>query len=260
MAATTRRFRTSHFFSRTRVACGLGSGRSRPPPLSVRSGRWYVACSNSFGRSLHPCTRRRRLRLPLPLAYEDHLLPRRGFVVERAIQVAVAHNSAAGSPRRTVAADFVVYGATSNGEALCRDATVSPLTRAGRPVPGADAREGVALVAARRRKVARYPELTRGEPQRLIVLTAQVGGRWSDECQQFLRTYSGSVSKAPHYPCAPLQPRAGRAAGGVCCRLPCSEPSPAPHLESGPYRRCLVPLGDVLDLAVASALSALPLR
>ena len=27
---------------------------------------------------------------------------------------------------------------------------------------------------------------------------------------------------------------------GVCCRLPCSEPAPAPRLESGPCRRCLV--------------------
>ena len=53
--------------------------------------------------------------------------------------------------------------------------------------------------------------------------------------------YSGFVSNVPHHPCAPLQPRAGRAAGGVsCCRLPCSEPSPAPRSESGPCRRCLV--------------------
>ena len=66
--------------------------------------------------------------------------------------------------------------AACRGEALCCDATlVSPLTRAGRPVPGADTRAGVALVAARRRKVARYPELTRGGPQRLVVLAAEVG-------------------------------------------------------------------------------------
>ena len=132
--------------------------------------------------------------------------------------------------------------AACRGEALCCDATlVSPLTRAGRPVPGADTRAGVALVAARRRKVARYPELTRGGPQRLVVRSPRCRsrGRWNDECQQ-LEPYSGSVSNAPHHPCAPLQPRAGRAAGGVCCRLPCSAPSPAPRLESGPCRRCLV--------------------
>jgi len=53
---------------------------------------------------------------------------------------------------------------------------------------GQDGRAGVALDAARRRKVARYPELTRGGSQRLVVLAAEVGARGNDECQQFLRT------------------------------------------------------------------------
>ena len=172
------------------------------------AGMWLAAIPSDAASTLAPdlmhVAMRRRLRLPLPLtalhcgaegrhgcgaevdAYGDHhlacprtgLLPRRGFVVERAwVQVA---REAVGPEGRVVPQpwlsrttapqvhpgdcrrlDFVVYGATSNGEALCCDATlVSPLTRAGRPVPGADAREGVALVAARRRKVARYPELT----------------------------------------------------------------------------------------------------
>ena len=57
----------------------------------------------------------------------------------------------------------------STSETLCCDATlVSPFTRAGSPVPSADVREGVALVAARRRKVARYADLTRGGPQRFV--------------------------------------------------------------------------------------------
>ena len=43
--------------------------------------------------------------------------------------------------------DLVVYGATPGGEALCCDATLA-LTRAGRPLPGADARDGTALAAA----------------------------------------------------------------------------------------------------------------
>ena len=115
------------------------------------------------------------------------------------------------------------------------------------------------------RKVTRYPELTRGEPQGLVVFAAKVEGRWCDDCQQFLRTLLRlRVHRAPP-PCAPLQPRVGRAAGGVCCRLPCREPSPAPRLKSGPCRRCLVGqtrsrLGDVLDLAIGSAPSRLPLR
>ena len=162
--------------------------------------------------------------------------------------------------------DFVVYGATSRGEALCCDATlVSPLTRAGRPVPGADARAGVALVAVRRRKVARYPELTRGGPQRLVVLAAEVGGRWSDECQQFLRTLLRlRVQRAP----PPL--RASAAQGWarrwwsvLSVALQRAVASSAlgvwtmPPLPGAPDA---LPLGDVLDLATASAPSRLPLR
>ena len=131
-----------------------------------------MACGNSFGHSVHPCTRlmhvamRRRLRLPLPLtalqcgaecrhgcgaevdAYGDHhlacphtgLLPQHDSVVERAwVQVA---REAVGPEGRVVPQqwlsrtkapqvhaddrrrlDFVVYGATNNGEALCCDAT-----------------------------------------------------------------------------------------------------------------------------------------
>ena len=199
------------------------------------AGMWLAAIPSDAASTLTPdlmhVALRRRLRLPLPLtgrrcgaqgrrgcgaevdAYGDHylacprtgLLPRRGFVVERAwVQVAreavgpegrvvpqqwLAHTTAPQvrtDDRRRL--DFVVYGATTTGEALCCDATlVSSLTRAGRPVHGADARAGVALDAARRRKVARYPELTRGGPQRLVVLAAEVGGRWNDECHQFLR-------------------------------------------------------------------------
>ena len=55
------------------LAC-LGSGRSRPPSLSVRSARWYVACGNSFGRSLHPCARphARRNEAPPSAALAPH--------------------------------------------------------------------------------------------------------------------------------------------------------------------------------------------
>ena len=179
------------------------------------------------------------------------LLPRRGFVVERAwIQkkrkkIQVAREAVGPEGRvvpqqwlsRTTAAhvraddrrrlDFVVYGATTNGEALCCDATlVSPLTRTGRPVPGADARAGVALVTARRRKVARYPELTRGGPQRLVVLAAEVGGRWSVALQRAVASSALGVWTMPPLPGAPDT----------------------------------LPLSDVLDLASASAPSRLPLR
>ena len=249
------------------------------------AGMWLAAIPSDAATTLAPdlmhVAMRRRLRLPLPLtvlhcgaegrhgcgaevdAYGDHhlacprtgLLPRRGFVVERAwVQVAreavgpegrvvpqqwLSRTTAPqGHPDDRRRLDFVVYGATSRGEALCCDATlVSPLTRAGRPIPGADARAGVALVAARRRKVARYPELTRGGPQRLVVLAAEVGGRWSDECQQFLRTLLRlRVQRAP----PPLRASAAQGWARRWWSVPCSAPSPAPRLESGLCRRCLV--------------------
>ena len=85
--------------------------------------------------------------------------------------------------------DFVLYGATLLGYALCADATlVSPLARDGRPVARAADVNGAAIQAARRRKQARYPELSRGGPHRLLVLACEVGGRWSDECVDLLRT------------------------------------------------------------------------
>ena len=209
------------------------------------------------------------------------LLPRRGFVVERAwVQVA---REAVGPEGRVVPQqwlsrttaprvhpddrrrlDFVVYGATSRGEALCCNAAlVSSLIRADRPVPGADARAGVALVAARRRKVACYPELTRGGPQRLVVLAAEVGGRWSDECQQFLRTLRRlRVQRAP----PPL--RACAAQGGaplveraVGCPAARRRQLRAWSLDHAAVAWCArrAPVG-VLDLAITSAPSRLPLR
>ena len=47
---------------------------------------------------------------------------------------------------------------------------------------------GAALTAARRRKEATYPELHgRNGRTRLVVLSAEVGGKWSDESAAFVR-------------------------------------------------------------------------
>ena len=84
--------------------------------------------------------------------------------------------------------DLVIYGATPLGGALCCDATlVSPLTRFGQPQPCAAESAGAALRVAERRKHATYPELSAGGPQRLVVLGAEVGGRWNDGAQRLLR-------------------------------------------------------------------------
>ena len=51
--------------------------------------------------------------------------------------------------------------------------------------------DGAALARARRREEATYPELSGANGRaRLVVLGCEVGGRWSDECQSFLRQLS----------------------------------------------------------------------
>ncbi len=107
--------------------------------------------------------------------------------------------------------DFVVYGATTNGEALCCDATlVSPLLALAAPSPVPMR----GLVAAGRREVTLPPR-----------------------CKSLLRLRVRCAPTTLARSCAPLQPRAGR-------RL-------WPDV---------LPLGDVLDLASASAPSQRRLR
>ena len=64
---------------------------------------------------------------------------------------------------------------------------VAVLKRDGTPRTGADRTNGVALASARQRKERTYPELS-GEGGRatLVVLAAEVGGRWSTEARDFL--------------------------------------------------------------------------
>ena len=80
------------------------------------------------------------------------------------------------------------------GAELAIDTTlVSALTRDGTTRPGADRHDGVALTEAIRRKERTYPELSgEGGRARLVVLAAEVGGRWSDEA----RTFLGSLARA----------------------------------------------------------------
>ena len=101
----------------------------------------------------------------------------------------LAHTTAPGvaaDDRRRL--DFVLYGATRLGEALCCDVTlVSPLRRNGRPQPRAAERDGAVLAGARRRKETRYPELAGPGPQRLVVLACEVGGRFGSEAFDLVR-------------------------------------------------------------------------
>ena len=133
--------------------------------------------------------------------------------------------------------DLVVYGAMPGGEALCCDATlVSPLAPAGRPFPGADARDGTELAAARRRKHARYPELLQGGPQRLVGVAAEVGGRWGCASAPF-QPY---VPQRPRVGTAMVEPTFGRHAKGSCQHSArCLDDAGAAELAGrGPPRRC----------------------
>ena len=97
----------------------------------------------------------------------------------------LAHFNALDSRRLEVVADGLTLW---RGAQLAVDTTlVSPLSRNGAAKRRATNHDGAALDAARKRKEDTYPELT-GENgrTRLVVLAAEVGGRWSGETAQFL--------------------------------------------------------------------------
>ena len=76
---------------------------------------------------------------------------------------------------------------------------MSPLRGDGSPHRGAAERDGVVLVAARRRKERTYPELMAPRSRaRLVVLAMEVGGRWSPEALTFIRLLARA--KARHEP------------------------------------------------------------
>jgi len=77
--------------------------------------------------------------------------------------------------------DMVAYGISRDGVPLCCDASmVSPLDRAGRPIPRAASTNAVAIARAEQRKRRRYPELINSPYGRLVVLACEVGGRWNE--------------------------------------------------------------------------------
>ncbi|OLQ01876.1 hypothetical protein AK812_SmicGene15349 [Symbiodinium microadriaticum] len=84
--------------------------------------------------------------------------------------------------------DVVIHGATTNGTALCCDATlVLPLTRTGQPQPRTADLDGAALRTTERRKAATYPELRSEGPQRFVVPGSEVGGRFNGDAHGLLR-------------------------------------------------------------------------
>ena len=98
--------------------------------------------------------------------------------------------------------EIVADGLTSwHGAQLAVDTTmVSPVRRDGTARPGAAERDGVALTQARRQKERTYPELVgEGGRARLVVLVAEVGGRWSEEIAQFLCSLAKARSESSRF-------------------------------------------------------------
>ena len=118
-----------------------------------------------------------------------------------------------GNPVDAMRLQIVVDGLTIfDGAQLAVDTTmVSPLQRDGTARRRAADHDGAALEDARRRKERTRPELSgeRGRG-RLVVLGAEVGGRWSGETAEFL---GGIFSRV----CARKHP--GRSAQGVVASM-----------------------------------------
>ena len=94
------------------------------------------------------------------------------------------HDHADGRRLEVVADGLPLFG----GSHLAIDTTmVSLLHTDGSARRGAATKNGEALAQARKRKERTYPELAgEGGRARLVVLAAEVGGRWSDETADFL--------------------------------------------------------------------------
>ena len=102
-------------------------------------------------------------------------------------------------PSRMRRLDFLVDGLPLYGGAqLAIDTTlVSPIRGDGTARPGTANIDGIILAQARRRKERTYPELVgRRSRARLVVLAGEVGGRWSEETQTFLRILARAKARS----------------------------------------------------------------
>ena len=95
--------------------------------------------------------------------------------------------------------EVVVDGLPLQGGAqLAADTTlVCALHADGRPRLGAAKHDGVALKVARRKKSTVYPELVGPHSRaKLVVLAAEVGGRWSEETRVFLSQLASARARS----------------------------------------------------------------
>ena len=106
----------------------------------------------------------------------------------------VAHNNLDGRRLEVIADGPTLW----HGAQLAIDTTlVSPLRRDGSARARAADHDGAVLVEARRRKERTYPELSgEGGRARLVVLAAEVGGRWSGETAKFLAALADAKAQS----------------------------------------------------------------
>ena len=188
---------------------------------------------STFDPQVFRVSLRRRLRLPFPLSSrsckcrrlhdplahhragcsEAGVLEKRGFPLEKAAEQ-VCREAGARASSNVYVRDMdlaehnvldnrrleVLAGSLSlwNGSQLAMDTTLeSPLHRDGRARRKAATHNGAALQYARRRKTVTYPELTgEGGRARLVVLAAEVGGRFSEEAASFVHALAKSTSRS----------------------------------------------------------------
>ena len=104
-----------------------------------------------------------------------------------------------------------------HGVQLAIDTTlVSPIRADGEPHRRCAEVDGAALEAARRRKERTYPELAGGRGRaKLVVFAGEIGGRFSEETQTFLRLLARAKTRAIPEPFCALVRGCLECAGGI---------------------------------------------
>ena len=147
----------------------------------------------------------------------DHALacPRTGLLARRAI---VAERTWVCVARDAVGSDGQVV--PHNG--LCTPRPPGWHRETGSVSPPTREVDGAALRAAERRKPATYPELAEG-PQRLVLLGAEIGGRWNGGHLGLARGPAQPVPAGHRPQSVEQQCRDGRANGQACYQSPCNK-------------------------------------
>ena len=152
-----------------------------------------------------------------------------------------------------------------HGIPLARDATVvSPLHANGATRPRAAVQDAVAIAGAEADKRKKYPELVRSPKCRLVVLAAEVGGRWSATSRWLVRHLAEARCRSVTPRLKASATRAwearwwGMLSVAVQNALAATLVDDAPHLLHG-WEGEGPPLGELLH-AEAPTQSRLPLR